>query len=628
MGKKCPGILNMYKFGNLERKNTEFYKLMDVTKSRTLILNLLFYIQAAALKFGEEVEIALSALKVKAYNSYTKPAVLSPKLEEFEQVYQKWLKQGGIPTINISSGNNKNISNQNNHNNKEIMNFMEVPVSVSDENLSLTSSKHTPNKMRKWDINLGDNEPKIYEEAEPKIPNIRQIRHRFAKGKFGRGREPKAQIGKTKYDIMEERWAIVILYKYLVITPAELCCILSLQHRKIWHSLELYENYGPRGLVEDVWTEQMSDKYLKKYGEEIKEFAQKELKEGKTLSLKTVINHISGNRGGKKAGISKSMIGEVFRKLGYSYCQSRVIYKEKHKTRVVEMRHDYIREFYKNRESMEGIREIYIDEAFVRDFQQLRHLWMTEEIFKTREVPAASVYNEIAIVGGISKEGWVGVDYPNLRDKLRESNQNYTFSHGSILYFKTLNPDRRDPHTCFTTKSFGNYFRHNLIPSITDQSSLIIMDRALYHTKVTDSQLNMKKARKEELLEYLMGKGIFLDLAKSSTQQLRAMAIKVGPNLRSYIENEAQQAGHKILFTPPYHPELNPIEMAWSMVKKPIRERNKPDTNFICTEILPNRFPLVTPLVANKLCVDTVLAKFRDEMNNNIDIIKQFKDEE
>ena len=374
----------------------------------------------------------------------------------------------------------------------------------------------------------------------------------------------------------------------------------------------------------------MSDKYLKKYGEEIKEFAQKELKEGKTLSLKTVINHISGNRGGKKAGISKSMIGEVFRKLGYSYCQSRVIYKEKHKTRVVEMRHDYIREFYKNRESMEGIREIYIDEAFVRDFQQLRHLWMTEEIFKTREVPAASVYNEIAIVGGISKEGWVGVDYPNLRDKLRESNQNYTFSHGSILYFKTLNPDRRDPHTCFTTKSFGNYFRHNLIPSITDQSSLIIMDRALYHTKVTDSQLNMKKARKEELLEYLMGKGIFLDLAKSSTQQLRAMAMKVGPNLRSYIEIEAEQAGHKILFTPPYHPELNPIEMAWSMVKRPIRERNKPDTNFICTEILPNSFPLVTPLVANKLCqhVDTVLAKFRDEMNNNIDTIKQFKDEE
>ena len=235
MGKKYPGILNMYKFGNLERKNTEegriilqkgmteFCKLMDVTKSRTLILNLLFYIQAAALKFGEEVEIALSALKVKAYYSYTRPAVLYPKLEEFEQVYHKWLKQGGIPTINVSSGYNKNISNQNNHNNKEIMNFMEVPVlSVSDENLSPTSSKHTPNNIRKWDINLGDNEPKIYEEAEPKIPNIRQIRHRFAKGKFGRGREPKAQIGKTKYDIMEERWAIVILYKYLVITPAEL----------------------------------------------------------------------------------------------------------------------------------------------------------------------------------------------------------------------------------------------------------------------------------------------------------------------------------------------------------------------------------------------------------------------
>ena len=50
-------------------------------------------------------------------------------------------------------------------------------------------------------------------------------------------------------------------------------------------------------------------------------------------------------------------------------------------------------------------------------------------------------------------------------------------------------------------------------------------------------------------------------------------------------------------------------------------EKDKPSPNYICEEMLPNCFPLVTPAVAAKLCdhVEGVLAKFRQELLDKMD---------
>jgi transposase len=40
------------------------------------------------------------------------------------------------------------------------------------------------------------------------------------------------------------------------------------------------------------------------------------------------------------------------------------------------------------------------------------------------------------------------------------------------------------------------------------------------------------------------------------------------------IDSIAQNAGHIILRLPPFHYELNPIELAWPMVKQYVKQNN------------------------------------------------------
>jgi hypothetical protein len=42
------------------------------------------------------------------------------------------------------------------------------------------------------------------------------------------------------------------------------------------------------------------------------------------------------------------------------------------------------------------------------------------------------------------------------------------------------------------------------------------------------------------------------------------------PETKYVICEIAKEFGHEILFTPPYHPELQPIELIWAAIKNPI----------------------------------------------------------
>ena len=93
---------------------------------------------------------------------------------------------------------------------------------------------------------------------------------------------------------------------------------------------------------------------------------------------------------------------------------------------------------------------------------------------------------------------------------------------------------------------------------------MIVVDRATYHL-VPEEQINPSTMRKPELCEWL-GK----NKIKWEKHWLR-------PRLQEEVENNidktpliekiAGQQGHKVLFLPVHHPELNPIETIWAIVK-------------------------------------------------------------
>jgi transposase len=76
--------------------------------------------------------------------------------------------------------------------------------------------------------------------------------------------------------------------------------------------------------------------------------------------------------------------------------------------------------------------------------------------------------------------------------------------------------------------------------------------------------------------------------------QLRAGDVVVMDNLSSHkvagVQERIERCGAEVLYLPPYSPDLNPIEKAWSKLKKLLRSakaRSKKALDQAITELLP-----------------------------------------
>ena len=56
--------------------------------------------------------------------------------------------------------------------------------------------------------------------------------------------------------------------------------------------------------------------------------------------------------------------------------------------------------------------------------------------------------------------------------------------------------------------------------------------------------------------------------------ELLALIRLSNPKPKYVIDEMAKAAGHEVVCLPPYHCELNPIELCWSQVKGHIKEHN------------------------------------------------------
>ncbi len=66
------------------------------------------------------------------------------------------------------------------------------------------------------------------------------------------------------------------------------------------------------------------------------------------------------------------------------------------------------------------------------------------------------------------------------------------------------------------------------------------------------------------------------------------------------IDNIARKHGHSILRTPPYHPELQPIEICWAVVKNHVALHNDCTMKKVWT-LLEEGFAKVTAKTCQKL---------------------------
>lgn len=109
------------------------------------------------------------------------------------------------------------------------------------------------------------------------------------------------------------------------------------------------------------------------------------------------------------------------------------------------------------------------------------------------------------------------------------------------------------------------------------EKSVIIMDRATFHL-VPEEQIIPTAMRKSELQNWLTQKQVLWEeywLKPQLIEQVNASIDKT-----PIVQKIAEQKKHKVLLLPVHHPELNPIETLWAIVKNECGKLLRQGTQF------------------------------------------------
>jgi transposase len=210
------------------------------------------------------------------------------------------------------------------------------------------------------------------------------------------------------------------------------------------------------------------------------------------------------------------------------------------KAEIRQQRHDYLYELRQNRQLpvAERYRVVYLDESFLHHHHGAQFSWFSEEDFVER---SSGKGRRWCFIHAIQKEGLID---------------------GAFLIFEGKH-GRGDYHQQFDWSLFHRWFTEQLLPQLPSRC-LIVLDRCCFHMIAKDSMLpsQMKKA---ELREWLTDRGLDWE-----EKWLRARLMEEVDKYRDkkpMVEIFAEEKGHKVLFLPVHHPELNPIELVWATAK-------------------------------------------------------------
>jgi transposase len=210
------------------------------------------------------------------------------------------------------------------------------------------------------------------------------------------------------------------------------------------------------------------------------------------------------------------------------------------KAEVRQQRHDYLYVIRKNRHlpSAQRYQVVYVDESFLHHHHGGQYSWFSAHDFVER-------------MSGKGRR-WCFI-HAMQEDALIE---------GAFLAFEAKK-SRGDYHGQFDWEIFQHWFTEQLLLNVPPRS-LIVLDRCAFHTVCRDS-IVPSQMKKVELQEWLTKRGI-----QWEEPWLRARLMQEVDRYRDkkpMVEVFAEAQGHKVLFLPVHHPELNPIELLWGRVK-------------------------------------------------------------
>ena len=213
---------------------------------------------------------------------------------------------------------------------------------------------------------------------------------------------------------------------------------------------------------------------------------------------------------------------------------------------ITEWRHRFLRAIRKHRRDGRSI--VYTDETWVNAGHVRTKTWQDATVNSQRQ----------AFLDGLS----TGLKQPSGKGERLIITHAGTADGGFIpnaeLIFRAKRKDG-DYHGEMNSELYEQWFKTKLIPNIPPHS-IIVLDNAPYHSAKVEL-LPRKGWRKQDIQDWLTRKGIPWDEDMIINELLKL----VEPHRKEYdvrrIDKIASEAGHTILWLPPYHCELNIIEL-------------------------------------------------------------------
>nr|XP_042912462.1 uncharacterized protein LOC122272631 [Parasteatoda tepidariorum] len=215
------------------------------------------------------------------------------------------------------------------------------------------------------------------------------------------------------------------------------------------------------------------------------------------------------------------------------------------RSNIVSWRFRFLREIRKFREEKRKI--IYLDETWLDSNLYFNKCWTDEKVGII--IKDSAGYRLIVVHAG-SESGFI-------------PNAGLIFRAGSAS---------GDYHGQMNFENFEKWIIERLLPNIPP-NSVIVMDNAAYHTKVLNP-VPTKSSTKDKMCVWLEKKQIIHN-KKMRKVELFELITANAPTEKQYcIDELLKEQGHDVLRLPPYHCDLNPIELIWADIKRYVRERN------------------------------------------------------
>lgn len=244
---------------------------------------------------------------------------------------------------------------------------------------------------------------------------------------------------------------------------------------------------------------------------------------------------------------SERSLRRILNSLGFRWKRTennRSLLIEKSNIRL--LRIEYLQKVNKYRE--EGRPIIYTDESYVDSSHSSNKSW-SDGSTKGLKKPI-SKGQRVVIVNAGSEAGFV----PN-----------------ALLLFKA-GTKTGDYHDNMNFDNYEKWIRCQLLPNLPP-NSVVVVDNASYHNKQSDPAPTAN-ARKGEMKKWLQEKGIPYSEYMLKPQLHKIIKLHKEQHKTYTIDKILTEHGHTVLRLPPYHPDLNAIEMAWASVKGYVASKN------------------------------------------------------